>query len=150
MPSLCTGVVPAAFKIAVVTPTSLLPLISNLPFLANNLFEPLQSGFRKFHSVETALVKVTNDLLIASDSGCLSILILLDLSERANHFNLEINKRFAIKIDYDTVDHSLLIARLETVFWGVSGTVYNWFKSYLTDHISSLLLWVELSQRSVF
>ncbi len=83
-------------------------LISHLT--ENNLFEPLQSGFHKFHSVETALVKVTNDLLIASDSGCLSILILLDLSAA-----------------FDTVDHSLLITRLETVF-GVSETVLNWFK----------------------
>lgn len=65
--------------------------ISNLPFLANilelvvatqlisnltenHLFEPLQSGFCKFQRVETASFKVTNDQLIASDSGCLSVL----------------------------------------------------------------------------
>lgn len=103
--------------------------ISNLPFLPKilkrvvasqlishltetNLFEPLQSVFRKVHSTETALVKVTNDLLIASDSGRLSILILLDFSAA-----------------FDTVDHSVLITRLETVF----GVSVNWFMSYLND-----------------
>ncbi len=89
-------------------------LISHLT--ENNLFEPLQSGFRKFYSTETALVKVTNDLLIASDSGYFSILILLDLSAA-----------------FDTVDHLVLITRLEAVF-GVSDIALNWFRSYLSDH----------------
>lgn len=62
-----------------------------------------------------ALVKVINDLLMASDSGVISILILLDL-----------------RAAFDTVDHSLLLARLEKDF-GLSGTTSKWFKCYFTD-----------------
>jgi len=75
-------------------------LLSHLS--SNDLFEALQSGFRKLHSTGTVLVKVMNDLLMASDSGRLSILTLLDLSAA-----------------FDSIDHSILINRLETVF-GVS------------------------------
>ncbi len=82
-------------------PISNLPFLANileqtvasallLPLSSNDVFEPLQSGFLKLHSTETTLVKVTNEVLISSDSGCLSILILIDLS--------------AV---FDTIDHSI-------------------------------------------
>ncbi|KAB5528772.1 hypothetical protein PHYPO_G00144010 [Pangasianodon hypophthalmus] len=125
--SLSTGSVPSALKLAAITPilkkSGLDPNIpnnyrpiSNLPFLSkliertvasqlkshlttNNLFECFQSGFRSHHSTETALLRVTNDLLLSSDSGNLNILILLDLTAA-----------------FDTINHSILLSRLQTTF----------------------------------
>uniref|UniRef100_A0A8C2C5A6 Reverse transcriptase domain-containing protein n=1 Tax=Cyprinus carpio TaxID=7962 RepID=A0A8C2C5A6_CYPCA len=63
-----------------------------------------------------------NDLLVSADSGALTILVLLDLSAA-----------------FDTVCHSTLIERLET-WLGISGTVLEWFKSYLTDSTQFVVL----------
>jgi len=46
----------------------------------HNLLPCLQSAYRKHHSTETAVLKVLGDILLAVDSGYLSILALLDLS----------------------------------------------------------------------
>ena len=141
--SLVTGYVPQSFKVAVIKPLLKKPTldpgllanyrpISNLPFLSkvlekavakqlcdflhnNNLFETFQSGFRAHHSTETALVKVTNDILIALDNGLLSVLVLLDLSAA-----------------FDTIDHHILLQRLEHLV-GIRGAALGWFESYLTD-----------------
>ena len=76
-----------------------------------NLFSSFQSAYLPGHSTETALVKVVNDLLLPMDEGKLSVLVLLDLSAA-----------------FDTVDHGVLIHRLQHVF-GIHGTVLSWFNS---------------------
>ncbi len=88
----------------------------------NGLKERLQSAYSQFHSTETALTRVHNDILMAMDSQKVVILTLLDLSAA-----------------FDTVDHSILLARLERRF-GVKGTVLNWFRSYLSNRTQSVTL----------
>ncbi len=90
----------------------------------------VQSGFRPRHSTETALVKITNDLLLASDQGCISLLVLLDLSAA-----------------FDTIDHDILIDRLQN-YTGIQGQALRWFRSYLFDHYHFVYLNGEASQLS--
>ena len=82
------------------------------------------------HSTETALVKVTNDLLIAADKGLLSVLVLLDLSAA-----------------FDTIDHHILIQRLEHLI-GIKGTALSWFRSYLSDRFQFVHVNDESSMRT--
>ena len=74
----------------------------------------MQSAYRKNHSTETALLKVTNDILMEMESQHAVLLVLLDLSAA-----------------FDTADHSVLLRRLQTSF-GISGAPLDWFKSYLS------------------
>ena len=48
---------------------------------AARLLPELQSAYRAHHSTETAVTKVLADILLALDTGDLSMLTLLDLSE---------------------------------------------------------------------
>ena len=81
----------------------------------NNRGERFQSAYKKLHSTRTALLRVHDDIFRAVDPVCTVVLLLLDLAEA-----------------FDTVDHGLLLRRLNTRF-GIKGKVLAWFKSYLTD-----------------
>ncbi len=96
----------------------------------NDICEDFQSGFRPYHSTETALIRVTNDLLLSSDRGCISLLVLQDLSAA-----------------FDTIDHNILLNRLEN-FDGISGSALAWFKSYLSDRHQFIAVNEEVSYRS--
>ena len=141
--SLINGLMPVCYRKAVISPLLKKPNldvnelknyrpVSNLPFLSkiiekavalqlndhlskNNLFEQHQSAYRKCHNTETALVKISNDLLLSADNKDVSILVLLDLSAA-----------------FDTIDHCILLNRLKDSF-GLDGPVLNWLKSYLSE-----------------
>ena len=80
----------------------------------NELFPVLQSAYRKGHSTETALLRVLNDILSNMNKQHVSILVLLNLSAA-----------------FDTVDHAILLRRLETSF-GITDAALAWFSSYLS------------------
>ena len=56
----------------------------------NKLFSDFQSAYPLHHITETALLKVTNDLLSAMDDGKILVLVLLDLSATFDTINHEI------------------------------------------------------------
>jgi hypothetical protein len=147
--SLSSGIFPSEWKSALVTPllkkSSLDPSVpnnyrpvSNLPFISkvtervvakqltnylqqNSLYPKFQSAYRANHSVETALLRVHNDILHAIDNQQGVILVLLDLSAA-----------------FDTISHNILLHRLEHRF-GISGNVLSWITSYLTDRFQSVV-----------
>ena len=148
--SLAEGVFPSSFKIAHVLPLLKKPSlpaddlnnyrpISNLNFISkilekvvsnrvqshlssNSLYLPFQSAYRPFHSTETCLLKIHNDLLYAMDHGEMTSLILLDLSAA-----------------FDTVDHHILLNRLSKWF-GLDDIALTWFISYLSSRSQAVTI----------
>ena len=88
----------------------------------NELFPELQSAYSKSHSTETALVKIVNDILLDMNRQHVSLLVLLDLSAA-----------------FDTVDHIILLRRLETSF-GVTGDALKWIASYLSARSQRVMI----------
>ena len=48
---------------------------------SNNLLDPLQAGFRRHHSTQTALLKLTDDIRMAIDKKKVTLLLLFDFSK---------------------------------------------------------------------
>ena len=141
--SLSNGTFPNEFKSALIRPLLKRPNlgtdelknyrpVSNLHFVAkvleklvmirldehmetHSLHDPMQSAYKKAHSTETALVRISNDILQATDNNKCVILASLDLSAA-----------------FDTVDHSTFVYRLKNLY-GVSDISLRWFTSYLAN-----------------
>lgn len=73
-----------------------------------------QSGFRRGHSTETALLHVTDDLSEASDVGLSSIMVLLDYTRA-----------------FDCLDQNILLTKLKS--YGFSLNTCHWFKTFLSN-----------------
>jgi len=148
--SLSDGTFPSIYKHAIVKPllkkynlpkedqSSYRP-ISNLNFISKILeriihtrlsthlhsfssITSFQSAYRPFHSTETALLRIQNDLLLAINKQKISALVLLDLSAA-----------------FDTIDHGILLKRLSS-FYGISGSALNLLSSYLSNRTQSVCI----------
>ena len=80
----------------------------------NNLLDIYQSGYRLFHSTETALLKITNDILLNQNEQCSTTLVAIGISAA-----------------FDLVNHYISLERLDT-YYGISGTALEWFRFYLS------------------
>jgi hypothetical protein len=79
-----------------------------------------QSAYRKFHSTETALLSIYNDLLLSINKQKISALVLLDLSAA-----------------FDTIDHCILLTRLSSNF-GITDSALSLLTSYLQNRSQSV------------
>ena len=146
--SLSSATMPPTLKAATVTPLLKKPSlncedfknyrpVSNLPYVSkliekvvvrrlnahmtqHSRHEYFQSAYRQYHSTETALLRVHNDLLQAMDRKQCVYLVLLDLSAA-----------------FDTVEHSVLLQRFEESL-GVTGSALDWCRSYFADRVQSV------------
>ena len=88
----------------------------------NKLLHEAQSGFRRHHSCQTALIKLVNDWLSHIDKGNIVGAIFFDF-----------------KNTFYVVDHEIRLQKL--ALYGVRGTSFRWFESYLSDFSVSLMGW---------
>ena len=106
-------------------PISILPTVSKIfekhvnKHLMNflnkyKLIHESQSGFRKKHSCQTALVKLIDQWMSCIDKGDLVGSLFIDFRKA-----------------FDVVDHTILMKKLE--LYKLSETSLNWFKSYLSE-----------------
>ena len=78
-----------------------------------DLMPDYQLAYRTSYSCETVLVKLTSDILNATEYQRATALVVLDLS-----------------VAFDTVDHGILFEVLNHRF-SIDGSALDWYNSYL-------------------
>jgi len=78
-------------------------------------FSEFQSAYRAGHSTETALLKVTNDLVTFACDRLTIVLLSMDISAA-----------------FDTINHSTLLDCIAQDF-GICGSVIIWLQSFISD-----------------
>ena len=81
----------------------------------------LQFGFRASHSINHALVSLTEAIKNSLDNRKFGCGIFLDLQKA-----------------FDTVSHAILLLKLER--YGIRGIALDWFKSYLSDRKQYIII----------
>jgi hypothetical protein len=155
--SLQLGYFPSDWKNALVTPLLKKPgadlvfsnfrPVSNLQFMSklaerasvdqltkhiekNQPLPTHQSAYRPFHSAETALLKVQNDILLNMDKQKVTLLVMLDLSAA-----------------FDTIDHKIMLQTLQNNF-GVTDVALRWYASYLEGRTQQMQVLGQTSAKS--
>ena len=106
-------------------PISILPILSKVIerhihnalyryLTENSLIYSKQSGFRKNHSTEIALIDLVDKLQMNLDNNKISSLLFVDYHKA-----------------FDMIDHGLLMIKLEA--YGVTRDLLKWFQSYLEN-----------------
>ena len=80
----------------------------------NNLLYELQSAFKSRHSTETALIRLTDQILKNMDNDEVNGLVFIDFRKA-----------------FDVIDHELLLKKLS--IYGATPFSVAWFKSYLSE-----------------
>ena len=150
--SLSTGIVPDEWKQARVVPLhksggrevmdnyrpiSILPVISKIAEKAVNvqlqqylnqhgLLNSFQSGFRRYHSTQTAVTYFCDTIRRSTDAGKLTGALFIDLKKA-----------------FDTVPHDDLICKLKR--FGLEENSLAWLTSYLTNRTQAVCVEDELS-----
>ena len=83
--------------------------------MANGIYPLFHSAYRQYHSAETALLRVMNDILLKMNSQHVTLLVILDLSAA-----------------FDTVSNDVLLDRLHNDV-GLRRNALNGFYCYLSQ-----------------
>ena len=76
---------------------------------------PYQHGYKKFHSTETMLLELYDEVLLGFNNNFCTVLVMIDMSAA-----------------FDTVDLDVLLQTLNSLL-NIRGTAFSWFHSFLKN-----------------